>query len=209
MSKFVKVYAESVSERRDHKQWAFWSYCLLKAAWADGIVKFGKHEVAVKRGELVFGRKKAAEDLCMSEHQVRLCLEKAVATRKVAIKTASRFSVLTIVDYGRYNGAPEQNGQINGQQSGHIEEYNKKEAYICDVSGGVKKPAVASVASAHKPAKPSWSRKATKPLVPTSHVARVDACATCQHSFWGHSPHCMACEGQGVVSAATAIVNNS
>lgn len=89
-----------------------WIYLLVNAQFQDGSYK----GIEIKRGQLVAGRKKLAEQLDMTEQQIRTCLERLQATSEITIKTTNRFSIITIVKYGFYQRCDDEDNQQNNQQ---------------------------------------------------------------------------------------------
>ena len=89
-----------------------WVYLLVNAQYHDSVFK----GIEVKRGQLVTGRKKLAERLEMSESQVRTCLEHLVSTNEITINSTNKYSVITIVKYGIYQGGDDDDSQQNDQQ---------------------------------------------------------------------------------------------
>lgn len=67
-------------------------------------------------GEFVFGRVKAAAELKMTEKQIRTCLTALKTAGNVAIKTASKYSVITIVNWHTYQYGECEIGQQSGQE---------------------------------------------------------------------------------------------
>ena len=66
---WVRLY-RSVIEKgwlTNHKLWTFWSYCLLKASHKETVVLVGSQQVPLRPGEFIFGRKRAATDLNMTD----------------------------------------------------------------------------------------------------------------------------------------------
>lgn len=123
-------------------------HLLLKANWKDGRWK----GYEVKRGSLITGRRVLAEELNLSEQQIRTALSHLKSTNEITIKPTTRFSVITIVNYDRYQQVNQQDDQeaTNNQPSSNqrpttIEEFknnknNKnKEFKENDTPNGVSK----------------------------------------------------------------------
>lgn len=84
-------------------------HCLLKANW-----KEGKYQgVIIPRGSFVTGRKKLAEELDLTEQQIRTAIEHLKSTNEITITSTKKFSIITINNYDLY----QQNNQVNNQQS--------------------------------------------------------------------------------------------
>ena len=102
---------------------ALWIHLLLAASWQDKEWK--GH--TIKRGQIVFGRKQWAEKTGLSEQQIRTCLTKLKSTSNITITSTSKFSLLTIVNYEKYQST-EKNQPANqpasqpviNQQVNHI-----------------------------------------------------------------------------------------
>ena len=113
-------------------------HCLLKANWKDGKFE-GK---VIKRGSFVTGRKKLAEELELSEQQVRTALKHLISTNEITISTTNKYSVITIVNYELYQQVNQQTNQqltnnqpTTNQQLTTIEEYKNnriKDNSVCN-----------------------------------------------------------------------------
>jgi len=90
-----------------------WIYLLVNAQYQDSSYK----GIEVKRGQLITGRKKLAEQLEMSEQQIRTCLDHLQATNEITIKPTNKYSLITIEKYGLYQGDDDGNNQQNNQQN--------------------------------------------------------------------------------------------
>jgi hypothetical protein len=107
------------------KLWTFWSYCLLKASHKQTTTLVGNQQVFLEPGQFVFGRKRAATDLDMSEKNIRTFVETLVRMGNLrAIKRASKYTVFFVVNWVRYQGHNDENdrqeGREMGQQQGEI-----------------------------------------------------------------------------------------
>ena len=76
---------------------------LLMANWEDGEWQ-GK---PIKRGQLVTGRKALAAQTGLSEQTVRTSLKRLKSTNEITIASTNKFSVITIVNYGKFQDVPE------------------------------------------------------------------------------------------------------
>ena len=89
-------------------------HLLLNANWND----FRYRGFDIPAGSLVVGRKKLAQDIGISEKNVRTALNHLKMTNEVTIKPTNRFSIITIVNWDKYQGRDYEGGQQSGQQSG-------------------------------------------------------------------------------------------
>lgn len=109
---------------------AVFFHLLLNANWEDGWYR----GVEIKAGQVVFGRKKYAEALGISERNVRTAIEHLTKTGEISTsKTTNRFTVITIEKWGMYQGQEQQTDQQSDQQptnnrptTDHIQERKKK-----------------------------------------------------------------------------------
>ncbi len=76
---------------------------LLMANWEDGEWQ-GK---PIKRGQLVTGRKALAAQTGLSEQTVRTSLNRLKSTNEITIASTNKFSVIAIVNYGKFQDVPE------------------------------------------------------------------------------------------------------
>ena len=79
---------------------AVFIYLLLNANWEDS--RYRGH--SVPKGSLVTGRKIIAESLGISERNVRTALKHLKLTNEVTIKSTNEFSIVTIVNWEKYQG---------------------------------------------------------------------------------------------------------
>jgi len=73
-------------------------HLLLKANYAEA--EFMGHKI--KPGQVVIGRKALAEELEMTEQQIRTSLVHLKSTNEITIKSTNKFSVVTIVNWALY-----------------------------------------------------------------------------------------------------------
>jgi hypothetical protein len=97
---------------QDIKVFHLFLYMLLRANWEDGRWK----GVDVKRGQLITGRLQLNKDTGLSEREIRTCLNKLKTTGEIAIKTTSKYSVITICKYDVYQNKYDKSDQQIDQQ---------------------------------------------------------------------------------------------
>lgn len=119
-SGWVRFYRQALENGwlRNPVLWTFWCYCLLKATHTETTVTVGYQRVPLEAGQFVFGREKAAAELLMSVKSVRTCLEHLKRAGNLTIKSASKFSVITIVNWHIYQMTGDEVGHQNGHQEG-------------------------------------------------------------------------------------------
>lgn len=104
---YVKLWRKALDNDwlKNHELWAFWSYCLLRAKHEPGRVRVGFQEVHLEAGQFIFGRAQAARDLGMTEWKIRQCLTFLKGAGNLTSKTASKFSIISIVNWDTYQGS--------------------------------------------------------------------------------------------------------
>jgi len=70
----------------------------------------------IKRGELVTSISSLSKHTNLSSKQVRGALQKLSKTGETAIKTTNKFTLLTIVNYDKYQGETQEEGKQEGKQ---------------------------------------------------------------------------------------------
>ncbi len=115
---YVKLWRKSLDSGmiRNHKLWAFWSWCLLKASHQEMVQVVGFQEVNLHAGEFIFGRLKASKELGLSEREIRTCLDVLKKWGNVTIKTTNKFSIVSIVNWSTYQSEENANDHQNDQQ---------------------------------------------------------------------------------------------
>ena len=125
---FIKIY-------RSLMKWEWYTntntkivfiHLLLNANWEDSRFQ----GIDVPKGSLICGRKKLAKDLGLSEREIRTAIKHLKSTNEITTKTTNRFTVITIVNWEKYQGFENQatnkttNNESNKRPtSDHIKEY--------------------------------------------------------------------------------------
>ena len=92
-------------------------YCLLKANWKAG----SWHGIEYNRGEFITSLPSISEDLGFSIKNVRTALKHLKQTGEVADRTYTKYRIISINNYDKYQGSGRQNGRQGadkGQTSG-------------------------------------------------------------------------------------------
>ena len=115
---YVKLWRKSIEGGwlTNHKLWAFWCWCLLKASHKECDVIVGYKQVHLVPGEFIFGRKAASKELGISERSIRTNLDFLKTTQNLTIKTTNKYSIISIVNWSTYQQDIEQNDHQNDQQ---------------------------------------------------------------------------------------------
>jgi len=101
---FVLLHRKALQKHwlKNHRLWAFWCWCLLKASHKEHTQIVGYQEIRLMPGQFVFGRKKAAVELGMTERQIRTCVSALKIGQNIVLQATNRFSILSIVNWDSY-----------------------------------------------------------------------------------------------------------
>lgn len=129
MSGFIKIHRdlERWGWAESPKHFRVWIHLLLKANWSETEYKGHK----IEAGSLVAGRKKISANTGLSEQSVRTVLRDLKSTNEITIKNCGIFSIISIVNWHKYQDANQmthqQNNQRTNQQVTTYKENKKKE----------------------------------------------------------------------------------
>lgn len=104
MSSWVKVSRKLLTSAIASKPeyLAVWMHLILSASYKPGEVLVGHQVVKLNAGQLVFGRIKFAQQIGVSEHTLRMALKSLETLQQITIKSESKFSVITITNWAKY-----------------------------------------------------------------------------------------------------------
>jgi len=119
---WIKKYRKTLNNPmyRNYKLSHFWDYCLLKATHKKCKVMVGYQVVDLEPGQFVFGRDKASEETGLSVRTVRTCVDNLSKMENLTIKATNKYSVITIMNWHRYQGEnsqPTNKRPANDQQT--------------------------------------------------------------------------------------------
>ena len=132
---YIKLWRKSLEDSlwQNISIWRFFEYCLLKATYREHTVLVGMQEIHLEPGQFVFGRKVASEESGLSEQVIRTCLKKLRNMKKLTIKPTNKFTVISIVNWARYQDEENQinqhiNQQLTNKQptTNHIQERKER-----------------------------------------------------------------------------------
>jgi len=128
---YLWLWKKSIGSRafKNADLWKVWTWCLMKASKEESWIPFktGKSviEVNVKPGQFVFGRKTASLELGMPESSVWKRMRKLRDMENVDINSDRQYSVVSIVNWGTYQG-DNKKGNSKGDSQGTAMEQGKK-----------------------------------------------------------------------------------
>jgi hypothetical protein len=125
MSGWIKLHKSLLEWEwfKDHKTVHVFNYCLLKANFKEGKWQ-GK---TIPAGSFVSGRKQIAQDTGLSEQEVRTAIFKLKSTSNLTIKSTSKYSIISIANWHKYQAEQPTDTQESNQPATTIEEGKKKE----------------------------------------------------------------------------------
>jgi len=86
-------------------------HLLLMANHKDGAWQ----GIKVLRGQVITGRKTLSENTGLSEQSIRTCIKRLKSTNEITSKSTSKFSIITICNYDKYNTEKSATNQHNNQ----------------------------------------------------------------------------------------------
>lgn len=104
-----------------------WIWCLLKATHDDYIQMIGLQEVELEKGQFIFGRKVAANELKMSESKTYRLIKKLETMQNLNIKTNNKFSIITIANWELYQSDSNNSEQQFEQQMNNKRTTNEQQ----------------------------------------------------------------------------------
>lgn len=114
------------------KMLKIWIWCLLKANHKSRFVplKIGKGETAVKveRGQFLFGRFKAEEELFIDGSTIYKIMQKLEQIGNIEIKSSNQYSIITISNYNDYQNINNYKVTSNEQPSNNQVTTNEQQS---------------------------------------------------------------------------------
>ena len=105
MSGWIKLHRKLIDSPvfDNDKLLRVWVWCLLRASHKERTVLVGLQEVTLNPGEFIFGRDSAAQQLKLPPSTVyRLMKKLEDPLGNLVIKASSKYSVISIVNWGNY-----------------------------------------------------------------------------------------------------------
>jgi hypothetical protein len=127
---FIKLYRKSIDAGwiKNHKLWALWTWCLLKASHKDYDIVVGLQTVHLTPGQFIFGLKKASQEIGLTLRETRTRIEYLKKAGNLTIKTTNRFSIVSIVNWQTYQSVdPENDTQTDKQVASKRQQTRTKE----------------------------------------------------------------------------------
>lgn len=113
MDGWIKLYRQLIdcSVFKNPSLLKVWIWCLLKASHDGYTTMVGLQNVSIEKGQFVFGRKKAADELDMTESSIYRFIKKLENEKMLNIKTNNKYSIISIEKYNEYQYEENKNEQ--------------------------------------------------------------------------------------------------
>lgn len=102
---------------QNEKLFKVFAYCLMKASHKEHTQLVGRRVVHLQKGQFVFGRKRASEELRLKESTVRDYVKLLEKLGNIDIKSDNKFSVITVVNWAIYQNDEEISDSKNDKKS--------------------------------------------------------------------------------------------
>lgn len=93
---------------KDSQAVHLWIHIMLKANHKDGQFLIGNTMIDIKRGQLLTGRKALSKETGINESKIRRLLKLYEIDSKVTIKKTTKYSIISITNYGLYQNSDQQ-----------------------------------------------------------------------------------------------------
>lgn len=130
---WIKLYRKILKSPiwQNEKALKVWIWCLVKATHEERIQLVGQQEITLEKGQFVFGRKKASQELQMSESVVYRYMKVLEKLQMLYIKSNNKFSVVSIEKWEDYQSSENiLNNKINNKRTTKEHKQECKEIYI-------------------------------------------------------------------------------
>ena len=101
---WIKLYRKLLQSPifENEKALKIWVWCLLKATHTDRNQLVGQQIVELKKGQFIFGRKKASEELKMTESIIYKYIKLLEKLEMISMESNNKFSVVTVEKWENY-----------------------------------------------------------------------------------------------------------
>lgn len=129
---WIKVYRSLLYSEifQNEKLLKIFIWCLLKANHKENKVMVGKRSITVKRGQFIFGRAKAAEELNIAPSTVWDYMKVLEDKKTIKIKSNNKYSLVTIEKwelYQKINKTSDNKSTTDQQQNNNSSTTNRQQ----------------------------------------------------------------------------------
>lgn len=106
---WVKIHRQILDSEvfASEKQLKVWLWLLLKARYEDGFISIrvgaGQQTIKLKKGQMLFGRFSAEEQLSINGSTIYKIIKKFEQNKMILLESNSHYTLITIVKYSEYN----------------------------------------------------------------------------------------------------------
>lgn len=147
---WVKLHRKSMESTiwKNPMIWFVWSWCLMKANHKDKKFPFNGKDILVKNGSFITGQIKAQEELpTLTRQNIRTAFDYLKSTNRITIASTNKFSVITIVNWKKYQqDNPQTNQPLTNEQPATNQPLTTNKNVKKEKN--VKKPIIAEASSA-------------------------------------------------------------
>jgi len=87
---------------QNEKALKIWIWCLLKANHKQNHILFSRQQIPIKKGQFIFGRKKASQQLKIPETTIYFWINYLKVNSYIDIKSTNKYSIITILNWNEY-----------------------------------------------------------------------------------------------------------
>ena len=130
---WIKLYRKLLKSPifENEKALKIWIWCLLKATHIEREQLVGQQIVQLEKGQFVFGREKASEELKMTESTVYKYIKLLEKLHMISINSNNKFSVVTIEKWEDYQDKKQQeNNKVTTKEQQSNTNKNVKNIYL-------------------------------------------------------------------------------
>jgi hypothetical protein len=115
---YIKLWRKAMDAGwiKNHKLWAFWTWCLLKATHEEYDAIVGLQTVHLLPGQFVTGREIGSAETGLTVQEYRTIMSFLKKAGNITIKSTNRYSIVSIVNWETYQASKNDINQPNNQQ---------------------------------------------------------------------------------------------
>ena len=101
---YIKLFRKLLNSPifENEKALKIWIWCLLKATHKERVQLVGQQEVTLQKGQFIFGRKKASEELKMTESTIYKYIKLLEKLQMISVNSNNKFSIVTVEKWEEY-----------------------------------------------------------------------------------------------------------
>ena len=130
---YIKLFRKLLNSPifENEKALKIWIWCLLRATHKERLQLVGQQEIKLQKGQFVFGRKKASEELKMTESTIYKYIKLLEKLQMISINSNNKFSVITVERWEEYQvGELKDNNKVATKEQQSNTNKNVKNIYL-------------------------------------------------------------------------------